>query len=330
MSLFTEDPIKTLALDHPLQYAHSLIDSANLRKTSISSSLKDKLRRHFSALKLNPQYIDELNVSDCVAKIYNIGIECDPTEEQDRLWIYASTLVVILFQFDDHFDKSYNIPENLSRISMEMRTLLRALSRHGLSGLQGDLDDWPTTVPCREAYLWLLREADSLRNGAAELTHYTFLDYCFGVEMEIMDWAPDVYRGDTVAWSLKRYDDVRKRSAGVAFAMAGPLYIANKWITKEHVTSCNDLLYDASVIAGLANDILGMKKDQEKESEAITITAIKIASANEIAQQHNEKAESFRKDIQALEGDARRFMEEMEVGVVGLFLWQLNARRYIK
>ena len=49
---------------------------------------------------------------------------------------------------------------------MEMRGILKALSRHSLGGLQGVLDDWPTAVPCKEAYLWLLQEAEGLRKGA--------------------------------------------------------------------------------------------------------------------------------------------------------------------
>ena len=83
-----------------------------------------------------------------------------------------------------------------------MRAVQRALSKHGLSGLQGNIDDWPTAVPYKEAYCWLLREAEDLRRGAAELVHYTFLDYCFGVEMEITEWAPDMYQHDTSSWNL--------------------------------------------------------------------------------------------------------------------------------
>ena len=98
----------------------------------------------------------------------------------------------------------YNTPENVSRLSKEMRTLLRALTKHGLSGLQGDLNEWPTTVPLKEAYLWLLREAEDVRKGTAELVHHTFLDYCFGVETEVTEWAPDVYQNNTSAWNLSK------------------------------------------------------------------------------------------------------------------------------
>ena len=76
---------------------------------------------------------------------------------------------------------------------MEIKTFLRALSRHGLSGFQGNLDDRPTSLPFREPYLWLLREAEDLSEGAAELIHYTFVDYCLGLEMEVTEWAPDLY-----------------------------------------------------------------------------------------------------------------------------------------
>ena len=58
-----------------------------------------------------------------------------------------------------------------------MRGILRAISRHSLSGLQGALDDRPTTIPCKEAYFWLLSEADVLGKGAAELIH-SFFNAC--------------------------------------------------------------------------------------------------------------------------------------------------------
>ena len=328
MSQFVEVPIKSLVLQHPLRYARSALDSAKLRISSVSSSLKDKLQNHCSALKLDPRYIEQLNIADYVAKTNNLGVEYHATEEEDRQWIFAATLGIFLFEFDDHFDKPSNTPENVSRLSTEMRAVQRALSRHGLGGLQGNLDDWPTAVPYREAYCWLLREAEDLRRGAAELVHYTFLDYCFGVEMEITEWAPDVYQHDTSSWNLDRCNEVRKRSGGVPFALVGPLYIVNKWITKEHFTACNDLLYDAAIMITLANDLLGKKKDLQTENDSISIKTIKIATASEIAHHHNEKVECLRKDILHLDGDIRRLMEEWEVTVAGLFLWQYNSRRY--
>ena len=75
MSLFTEVPIKGLVLEHPLYYASSVIDLAKMRSSSVGSLLRDKLEKHCSTLNLNPRYIDKLNVSDFVAKGYNIGVE---------------------------------------------------------------------------------------------------------------------------------------------------------------------------------------------------------------------------------------------------------------
>ena len=37
----------------------------------------------------------------------------------------------------------------------------------------------------------------------------------------------------------------------------------------------------------------------------------------------------LRKDILELDGDTRRFMEEIEISAVGVFLWQCNCKRYI-
>nr|WDE20682.1 terpene synthase-like protein uBuTS-9 [Bubarida sp. uBuTS-9] len=327
MSLFAEVPIKALPLERPLQYAHSALNLARLRKASesVCSSLTKRLQKHCSALKLNPQYIEAANFSHFAAKVYNIGVATEPG--QDRLGIFVATLALFVFEFDDHFDKPCGTPENVSRLSMEMRILLRALSRHGLAGLQGVLDDWPTGAFGREAYLWLLKEAEDLRKGAAELMHYSFLDYCFGVESEILEWAPDAYRGDTTAWNLDRYSEVRKRSVGVTITLVAPLYIINKWTKKEHFATCNDLLYNAALIGALANDVLGMKRDQE-ESQSLGMTALKIVSASEAAQYHNEKVECLKKDILDLDGDTRRLMEEVEVINVAQFLWQCNARRY--
>ena len=328
MSWFVEVHIKSLVLQHPLRYSCSALDSAKLRNSSVSLSLKNKLQNHCSALKLNPRYNEELNIADYVAKTNNLGVEYHATEEEDRLWIFVATLGIFLFEFDDYFDKPSNTPENVSRLSTEMRAVQRALSRHGLSGLQGNIDDWPNAVPYREAYCWLLREAEDLRSGAAELIHYTFLDYCFGVEMELTEWAPDMYQHDTSSWNLDRCNEVRKRSGGVHFALVGPLYVVNKWTTKELFNACNDLLYDAAIVITLANDLLGKKKDLQTENDSISIKTIKIATASEIAQHHNEKVECLRKDILQLDGDIRRLMEEWEVIVAGLFLWQYNSRRY--
>ena len=210
-----------------------------------------------------------------------------------------------------------------------MRTLLRALTKHGLSGLQGDLNEWPTTVPLKEAYLWLLREAEDVRKGTAELVHHTFLDYCFGVETEVTEWAPDVYQNNTSAWNLCQYNEVHKRSGGVIMALVPVLYVANKWLNKDTFYRCysSDLLYDEAIVCMLANNLVGMKRDQ-RESGTIGMTALKIASPNEIAQVHNEKVIRLRKNILDLDGDERKFMDEVEVAVVGLFLWQCNARRY--
>ena len=78
---------------------------------------------------------------------------------------------------------------------MEIRALLRALSRHGLSGLIGLLH-FLSIGPLP------LREAEDLRKGPAELLHYTFVDYCLGIEMEVTEWAPDLYQNDTSSWNL--------------------------------------------------------------------------------------------------------------------------------
>ena len=202
----------------------------------------------------------------------------------------------------------------------------------GLSGLQGGLDDWPTAlVPLKEAYLWLLKEAEDLRKGTAELIHYQFLDYCFGVEAELMEWAPDMHQNNTLAWNLCRYNEVRKRSSGMIVTLMGPLYVANKWLKKETFISCysSHLLYDESIVTALANDLIGVKKDHQQEvSETISMTSLKFASVKEIAQAHNERVTCLRKNILDLHGDERIFMEEIEVAVAGLFLWQCNARHY--
>ena len=325
MSQFTEVPVKALALQHPLKYANSPLSAAKLREASVSSSLISRLENHISTLKLNPKYIEGLNVTDFIAKFYNIGIQCPSTEDQDRLWIFSATFAISLFEFDDHFDEPISTPESIARLSMEMRVILRALSKHSLGGLQGDLDDWPTAVPCKEAYLWLLQEGEGLRNGAAELIHVMFLDYCLGVELELLEWASDLHRGNMIAWNLDRCIEVRKHSAGAAFAMT-PLFVINKWMTRKHYSACNNLIYDAAIIIALGNDVLGVV---EKESQSTGMQPTKIVSADEVVQSHNEKVECLRKDIKELDGDTRSFMEEMETNTVGIFLWQCNCKRYI-
>ena len=325
MSQFTEVPVKALALQYPLKYANSPLSAAKLREASVSSSLISRLENHLSTLKVNFKYFEEVNVADFVAKTYNIGIECPSTEDQDRLWIFSATFITSFFEFDDHFDEPLSTPENVARLSMEMRVILRALSRHRLDGLQGDLDDWPPAVPFKETYLWLLREGEGLKKGAAELIHSTFNDYCLGVELEIVEWAPDLHRGDMTAWNLDRCIEVRKRSAGAVLTMA-PLFVTNKWMTRKHYSACNNLLYDAAIIIALGNDALGVV---ERESQSIGMQTTKIVSADKVVQCHNEKVESLRKDIEELDRDTRRFMEEVETSTVGLFLWQCNCKRYI-
>ena len=324
MSQFTEVPVKALALQRPLKYANSPLSAAKLREASASSSLMSRLENHLSALKVNLKYIKRLNIADFIAKLYNVGTERPSTEDQDRLWIFIATFTISSVEFDDYFDEPIGTPENVARLSMEMRAILRALSRHSLDGLQGDLDDWPTAVPSKEAYCWLLREAEGLKKGAAELFHSMFNDYCLGIELEIVEWAPDLHQGDLTAWNLDRYIEVRKRSVG-AVTMA-PLFVVNKWMTRKHYSDCNNLLYDVAIIAALANDALGVL---EGESQSIGIQPTKIVSADEVVQCHNEKVECLRKDIKELDEDTRRFMEEVETSVVGLFLWQCNCKRYI-
>ena len=251
----------------------------------------------------------------------DIGVENDIHDPVETQWIFATAFIIFMLEFDDPFDKPCCSLENISKLSTEKRALLVALSRHGLSGLHGDLEDWPVEVPGREAYLWLLKEAEDLREGAGFLIHYTFLDYCFGVYMEIMEWAPDVhvYRGDTTAWSLCRCNHIRKRSAGLPVALAGPLYITNKWMKKEHFSTCNDLLYDAGIIVALGNDIVGFKKDQKEKTLSLGLQTTKVASVSEIVQHHNENVQSLNRKILEMNGDIRRFMEEIEISLAGSF-----------
>ena len=326
MSQFTEVSVKALALQSPFKYAKSALCAAKLRVASASSALKSKLQSRISGLNLDLKYIDGLNITDYIAKAYKIGTEYPSTEHQDQLWIFSATFTIFLFEFDDHFDEHFGTPEIVAKLSMEMRGILRALSRHSLGGLQGVLDDWPTAVPCKEAYLWLLQEAEGLRKGTAELIHSNFSDYCLGVEMEIVEWAPDLDRGDLTAWNIDRCNEVRKRSSGGTFVMV-VLYVINEWMTREHYRACRDLLYDAALILALGNDVLGIDK---RESQSFGVETAKILSADKIVQCHNERVECLGKDILELDGDTRRFMEEIEISAVGLFLWQCNCKRYIE
>jgi len=70
MSRFVEVPVKALAVQHPFKYAHSALSVAKLREASVSSLLKTRLRNHRSGLNLNPKYMEALNISDFIAKIY--------------------------------------------------------------------------------------------------------------------------------------------------------------------------------------------------------------------------------------------------------------------
>ena len=98
-----------------------------------------------------------------------------------------------------------------------------------------------------------------------------------------------------------------------------------KCMTQKHCSACNNLIYDVAIIVALANDALGVVK---RESQSIGLQPTKIVSADEVVQCHNKKVECLRKDIKELDGDTRRFMEEMETSAVGLFLWQCNCKRY--
>ena len=306
----------------PLCYPASAMDLVKRRETSFNQSLVDKLKRNCAALELNPRYIEQLNVCDYLAMVYGIG------GSATRLDVFTASLAIILYEFDDHFDSPAYTPENVSRLSGEMRSVLRSLSALGLGGLRGDMSEWPSGVPCKKAYLWLLRETENLREGSAELLHYAFLDYCFGVEQEIVEWSPDMYSGRTSAWNMERCSAVRKRAAGVVFAVV-PMFTANNWITRKHLTSTIDQLYNASVIVSLANDIMGYERDT-RESASVGMKMAKIASLDEIIRHHNERVRSLRQEIQALQAEdlTRRFLEEIELVIVGFFLWQRNAKRY--
>ena len=329
LSVFAKIPVPALKLEYPLHYPDSAVSLAKVREPSLSEELKSRLHRHALNLKLDPKYIDHLNVHDFVAKVHNFGVSNYPTPDQNRRWLFASTLVLLIFQFDDHFDTAIRFtPDHIARVSKDMRDVLRSLSRHNLSGLQKSLEDWPAEVPCKEAYLWLLKEGEDLREGTAQLIHDTFVDYCYGTEVEIIEWQSDMQRGDLTAWNLDRYSEVRKRSIGVQFTVLGPLFATHKWIQKEHIATCTDLVYDAAIVVALANDIAGMNRDHA-DNQAFDITALKIvASSSKVVRYHNEKVEVLHKKVMELECNTWRFMEQVEACVVGLFLWHLNAARY--
>nr|WDE20678.1 bicyclogermacrene synthase uBuTS-3 [Bubarida sp. uBuTS-3] len=333
LSAFTKIPVPALELEYPMHYADSAVSEAKLRETSVSTELKSKLHRHILNLKLKAQYAEHLNIYDFIAKVHSIGVSNHPTvnKSEKRQVLFASSLIVLLFQFDDHFeatDPLHLTLESIAKRSKEMRSVLSSLSAHNLSGLQGSLEEWPAAVPGKEAYLWLLREADDLREGTAELVHDTFVDYCHGVLMEIIEWQSDMYRGDFTAWNLDRYKEVRKRSSGVIFGTVGILYITQKWIQKEHITTCTDLLYEAAIVVSFGNDILGKNRDSV-DSSVIDITSLKIATSSNIVLKHNTMVKALHSKVLELEGDTRHFMEEMEASVVGLFLWQLYSKRYL-
>ena len=324
LSVFTKIPIPTMKLEPPMHYADSTVSVANLRESLVSEKLNNRLHRLVLDLKLNPQYIDHMNINDFVAKACNLGA---PTPDQDWLWLFTSVHGIFIFEFDDHFDKPRQIaPECVAKRAKEMRAVLRSLGSHKLSGLQGSLEHWPSEVPCKEAYLWLLRKAEELREGAAELLHDVFIDFCNGVEEEIIQWQSDAYRGDFTAWNLDHYKEARKRSVGYIYSPVVPLFIINKWIQKEYFTTCIDLLYEAAIIVALANDILGIPRDHGDDG---TMTVLRIiTSLNDVIKVHNEMVEELHKKVLELECNAMYFMEEMEAGMVGLFLWQLNSNRY--
>nr|WDE20681.1 terpene synthase-like protein uBuTS-8 [Bubarida sp. uBuTS-8] len=328
LSTFAKIPVPELELEHQMHYADSIVSVTKLREPSVSKELKSRLHRRVLELRLNPQNIEILNSYDFVAKVCTFGVSNHSTtcSHQNRWWIFASISVIFLFEFDDQFDKPLLLsPENIASLSKKMRGVLRSLSGHKLSGLQGNLEDWPAEVVGKEAYLWLLREAEDLREGAAELVQDLFVDYCYGTEEEIIEWQPDAYRGDYTAWNLDRYNEVRKRSAGLTFVSVGPLFVAHKWIQKKHVVTCTDLLYEATIVIALANDILGVNRDRD---DRLCVTSLKLSSCSEVVQYHNELVEVLHKKVLELEGNTRRFMEEVEASVVGLFLWQCRSKRY--
>ena len=153
-----------------------------------------------------------------------------------------------------------------------------------------------------------------------------FKESCNGVEEEVIQWQSDAYRGDFTAWNLDHYKKAHKRSVGYIYSPVVPLFIINKWIQKEYFTTCIDLLYEAAIIDALANDILGIPRDHGDDG---TMTVLRIiTSLNDVVKVHNEMVEELHKKVLELECNAMYFIEEMEAGMVGLFLWQLNSNRY--
>ena len=156
LSVFAKIPVPAVELEHPLHYADSAVSVATLRKSLVSGELKSRLHRQLLDLKLNPQCTNRLSAYDFIAKGCNLGVSKHPTLDEIRLWIFASINFIFIFEFDDHFDKPlYLTPENIARASKELRDVLRSLSRHKLIRglLCGSLEDWPTEVLGKEAYL---------------------------------------------------------------------------------------------------------------------------------------------------------------------------------
>ena len=222
----------------PLQYPRGVLTSVLQRRRLETTELLEALEKLCKAIKLDFQLYDHLNASNYAAVVNNITVDYEPAEERDRLWIFATTLVIFLFLFDDHFDKPTCSPENASILSTEVKTILRAFRKHTFNGLQGELEDWPASVPLKEAYLWLLKEAEELREGAAEVLHYAFTVFVHGIEDELREWGPDAYDGDLSTWDLQRYDEVRKYTGGAPIALVPTIFIINKWTKKEHFVTC--------------------------------------------------------------------------------------------
>ena len=89
-----------------------------------------------------------------------------------------------------------------------------------------------------------------------------------------------------------------------------------------------DLVDDCSLITGLHNDVLGHKKD-DMEAKSAGAKATKIASQSDVALHHNDVVKRLKQDVLELQGDTRRFMEEVEVATAGLAVWHLNCKRYL-
>ena len=85
------------------------------------------------------------------------------------------------------------------------------------------------------------------RSSWAHSLHICGLLY-LGLEMEVTEWAPDLYWKDTSSWNLDRCYEARKHSRGQTVDLVAPFYIANKWTKKEHFNACIDLFYDVAII----------------------------------------------------------------------------------